>query len=77
MKRVLKVMMMSKVVTVISVFGGDDHDDVLGGDDYDDVLGGGGVAVQEKFESSVKEGIPGSKQVLKIQISLHIKCCCG
>ena len=41
-------------------------DDVLGGDDYDDVLGGGGVTVQEKFQSSVSEGIPGSKQVLKI-----------
>ena len=65
-------MMMSKVVTVISVFGGDDHDDVLGGDDYDDVLGGGSVSVQEKFQSSVSEGIPGSEQVLEIHPSLII-----
>ena len=71
-ERVLKVMMMSKVVTVISVLGGDDHDDVLGGDVYDDVLGGWGVAVQEKFQSSVSEGIPGSEQVLEIHPSLII-----
>ena len=47
-------------------------DDVLGDDDYDDVQGGGSVAVQEKFQSSVSEGIPGSKQVLKIHHSLII-----
>ena len=56
----------------ISVLGGNDHDDVLGGDVYDDVLGGGGVAVQEKFQSSVSEGIPGSEQVLKIHHALII-----
>ena len=54
------------------VQGGDDYDDVLGGDDYDDVLGGGGVSVQEKFQSSVSEGIPGSEQVLEIHPSLII-----
>ena len=46
---------------------GDNYDD-----DYDDVLGGGSVAVQEKFQSSVSEGIPGSQQVLKIHPSLII-----
>ena len=54
------------------VLGDDDSDYVQGDDDYDDVLGGGSVSVQEKFQSSVSEGIPGSKQVLKIHHSLII-----